>query len=413
MEKTPLTSGNQNSCSIVIFSNWYYHHHISIRLANCVPTDSFWLAQFLRYYLATSHEITRLDSITKAHVIHHFSESVSGVMMIRCFRKQDKFVQEIVERVNGNLRMDFHNNGSNGWFRSKFGISGGIDGVLSELRGSEACVLEDLSKALNLVLESKTVINGLNPAPDANMLDLTSKQPKTISGSLVRCDLVLLESKNTEIEIKSNVSFVKFYPLTGSHGNNILLRGFSIPKAHLQKAKNDKEKEDSIPAAEGLVVRVVVSVEKHLEVRQKFIDILHGEDHPSGFSYRSKEFGSACGGPNQCCVYISYLDYVKYFRLERKSVTGESLRTIVYREILIGYLEYCKNRGFATCYIWACPLIKGEDYIFYCHPETQRTPKQDKLRQWYKLMLKKLTEDHVVVDYTNIYDHQIGYLEYC
>ena len=75
-----------------------------------------------RYYLATSREITRLDSITKAPVIHHFSESISGVMTIRCFRKQDRFVQENVDRVNGNLRMDFHNNGSNGWlgFRLEF-----------------------------------------------------------------------------------------------------------------------------------------------------------------------------------------------------------------------------------------------------------------------------------------------------
>ncbi|CAH1417576.1 unnamed protein product [Lactuca virosa] len=74
------------------------------------------------YYLATSREITRLDSITKAPVIHHFSESISGVMTIRCFRKQDRFVQENVDRVNGNLRMDFHNNGSNGWlgFRLEF-----------------------------------------------------------------------------------------------------------------------------------------------------------------------------------------------------------------------------------------------------------------------------------------------------
>ncbi|GJV23002.1 ABC transporter C family member 14-like protein [Tanacetum coccineum] len=82
-----------------------------------------WLNFWYRgYYLATSREITRLDSITKAPVIHHFSESISGVMTIRCFRKQDRFIQENVERVDGNLRMDFHNNGSNGWlgFRMEF-----------------------------------------------------------------------------------------------------------------------------------------------------------------------------------------------------------------------------------------------------------------------------------------------------
>nr|XP_043610795.1 ABC transporter C family member 4-like [Erigeron canadensis] len=80
---------------------------------------NFW---YRRYYLSTSREITRLDSITKAPIIHHFSESVAGVMTIRCFRKQDRFVQENVDRVNGNLRMDFHNNASNGWlgFRLEF-----------------------------------------------------------------------------------------------------------------------------------------------------------------------------------------------------------------------------------------------------------------------------------------------------
>ncbi|KAF9604924.1 hypothetical protein IFM89_011291 [Coptis chinensis] len=76
------------------------------------------------YYLATSRELTRLDSITKAPVIHHFSESVSGVMTIRCFRKQARFCQENIDRVNANLRMDFHNNGSNEWLGFRLELIG-------------------------------------------------------------------------------------------------------------------------------------------------------------------------------------------------------------------------------------------------------------------------------------------------
>ncbi|KAI7757136.1 LOW QUALITY PROTEIN: hypothetical protein M8C21_029489, partial [Ambrosia artemisiifolia] len=74
------------------------HYNMSIRLADSLPTGSAWLAQFL------------------------VSESISGVMTIRCFGKQDEFIKENVDRVDGNLRMDFHNNGSNGWlgFRMEF-----------------------------------------------------------------------------------------------------------------------------------------------------------------------------------------------------------------------------------------------------------------------------------------------------
>jgi ABC-type multidrug transport system fused ATPase/permease subunit len=78
------------------------------------------------YFLAASRELTRLDSITKAPVIHHFSESISGVMTIRSFRKQDRFCQENVSRVNANLCMDFHNNGSNEWLGFRLELIGRI-----------------------------------------------------------------------------------------------------------------------------------------------------------------------------------------------------------------------------------------------------------------------------------------------
>ncbi|KAJ8620573.1 hypothetical protein MRB53_029102 [Persea americana] len=93
-----------------------------------------WLNFWYRgYYLSSSRELTRLDSITKAPVIHHFSESVSGVMTIRCFRKQARFCQENIDRVNANLRMDFHNNGSNEWLGFRLELIGSFILCLSTL----------------------------------------------------------------------------------------------------------------------------------------------------------------------------------------------------------------------------------------------------------------------------------------
>ncbi|CAI7865749.1 unnamed protein product, partial [Closterium sp. NIES-54] len=60
------------------------------------------------YYLMTSRELSRLNGVTKAPIIEHFSESLSGAAVIRAFAQQPRFAQKSAERVDTNNRVAFH-----------------------------------------------------------------------------------------------------------------------------------------------------------------------------------------------------------------------------------------------------------------------------------------------------------------
>ncbi|XP_029997672.1 histone acetyltransferase p300 isoform X5 [Sphaeramia orbicularis] len=186
----------------------------------------------------------------------------------------------------------------------------------------------------------------------------------------------------------------------------------------LETRVNDYLKRQSHPESGEVTIRVVHVSDKVVEVKpgmkSRFVD--SGEMAES-FPYRMKalfafedidgadvcffgmhvqEYGSDCPPPNQRRVYISYLDSVHFFK-------PRHLRTAVYHEILLGYLEYVKRQGFTTGHIWACPPSEGDDYIFHCHPADQKIPKPKRLQEWYKKMLDKAVAERIVHDYKDIF----------
>ncbi|KAM0850578.1 hypothetical protein ACQ4PT_052989 [Festuca glaucescens] len=75
-------------------------------------------------YLATSRELTRLEGVTKAPIIDHFTETVVGATTIRCFNKESEFFQENLDRINSSLRMNFHNYAANEWLGFRLELIG-------------------------------------------------------------------------------------------------------------------------------------------------------------------------------------------------------------------------------------------------------------------------------------------------
>jgi hypothetical protein len=68
-----------------------------------------------RYYIATSRELRRLESISEAPLINHFSETIVGLVTIRAFGHQARFGKTNTNRTNTLISMCFHNYAAGDW----------------------------------------------------------------------------------------------------------------------------------------------------------------------------------------------------------------------------------------------------------------------------------------------------------
>jgi len=99
-------------------------------------------AAYLKYFLNTSRELTRLGSITMAPIIHNFSETLSGITTIRAFCHQERFKSTNARLVNTNISIEFHNLAANEWFGFR------IDSIGTVILCSSALLLVLLPKSI-------------------------------------------------------------------------------------------------------------------------------------------------------------------------------------------------------------------------------------------------------------------------
>ncbi|XP_057593148.1 ATP-binding cassette sub-family C member 2 [Hippopotamus amphibius kiboko] len=85
------------------------------------------------FYVATSRQLKRLDSVTRSPIYSHFSETVSGLPVIRAFEHQERFLKHNETAIDTNQKCVFSWIISNRWLAVRLELIGNLIVFFSSL----------------------------------------------------------------------------------------------------------------------------------------------------------------------------------------------------------------------------------------------------------------------------------------
>ena len=86
----------------------------------------FLYMNYQQYYMRTSRELRRLDSVTRSPVFAHFQETITGTSTIRGFGQQDRFKHINQSHVDNNMSAYFPTVNSNRWLAVRLEFIGSV-----------------------------------------------------------------------------------------------------------------------------------------------------------------------------------------------------------------------------------------------------------------------------------------------
>ncbi|CAG8846762.1 3369_t:CDS:2, partial [Racocetra persica] len=82
-------------------------------------------------YSKTSRELKRMDSVSRSPLYSHFTETLIGITTIRAFSASKRFMQDMLLKIDNNIRPFFYMWLTNRWLSIRFNVTGAFVSFLA------------------------------------------------------------------------------------------------------------------------------------------------------------------------------------------------------------------------------------------------------------------------------------------
>uniref|UniRef100_A0A671T8L9 ATP-binding cassette, sub-family C (CFTR/MRP), member 2 n=1 Tax=Sinocyclocheilus anshuiensis TaxID=1608454 RepID=A0A671T8L9_9TELE len=147
-----------------------------------------------RFYVATSRQLRRLDSVSRSPIYSHFGETVSGLSVIRAYGHQQRFLKQNEDTIDQNLKSVYPWIVSNRWLAMRLESLGNLVVFFSALF---AVISRD---SLNSGLVGLSISYALNVTQTLNWLVRMTSELET--------NIVAVERVREYVEIKNEAPWI-------------------------------------------------------------------------------------------------------------------------------------------------------------------------------------------------------------